>query len=280
MGISSRRFHECHFIMIKNHHFNPTSRLLPIMATELLYLKDMSLLSSPAQVIAIDPLAKTVTLNRTPFYPQGGGQPSDRGTLKSSTDTFDVTAVKKSPATGDVLHFLSSVVGLETGQTVETQVDAETRNLHTRSHSAGHLLDHAIEDLALPFEVRSAYHFLPSPYVEYAIVDPSIDISPEYLKSLSGNLETAANSIVAEAIPVQVYNSSVSELSPWRQKLIPEAVKQSGNVRLVKFDRAGLLPVPCSGTHVNNSSQIKPIRIKKISVDKEKRTIRVTYLLS
>ena len=250
------------------------------MATELLYLKDMSLLAASAQITAIDPVAKTIILNRTPFYPQGGGQPSDRGTIKTPLSTFNVTAVKKSPTTGDVLHFLNSVDSLEPGQTVETEVDPETRSLHTRAHSAGHLLDHAVEDLALPFEVRSAYHFLPSPYVEYAIVDPSIDISPEYLKSLQATLEPAANAIVAEAMPVQVYNSSISELSEWRQKLLPEAVKQSGNVRLVKFDRSGLLPVPCSGTHVTNSEQIRPIRIKKISVDKEKRTIRVTYLLS
>lgn len=250
------------------------------MTTELLYLQDMSLLSASAQILSIDPLAKTVTLTRTPFYPQGGGQPSDRGTITTPTGSFTVTAVKKSPATGHVLHFLTFVDGLEPGQFVDAQVDADTRNLHTRAHSAGHLLDHAIEDLALPFEVRSAYHFLPSPYVEYAIVDPAIDINPEYLKSLQATLETAANIIVAEAMPVQVYDSSVSELSPWRQNLLPESVKQSGVVRLVKFDRAGLLPVPCSGTHVTNSSEIKPIRIKKISVDKEKRTIRVTYLLS
>ena len=247
--------------------------------TELLYLKDMSLLSSSAQIIAVDPLAKTIILDRTPFYPQGGGQPSDRGTLKSSSTTFEVTAVKKSPITGDILHFLNTVDTLHPGQSVETHVDPETRSLHTRVHSAGHLLDHAVEDLAFPFEVRSAYHFLPSPYVEYAIVDLSIDISPEYLKSLQFTLEKASNSIVNEAIPVEVYNSSVSDLSPWRQNLLPEAVKQSGTVRLVKFDRAGLNPVPCSGTHVTNSSQIKPIRIKKISVNKEKRTIRVTYVL-
>lgn len=249
-------------------------------ATDLLYLKDMSLLSSSAQIVSVDPIAKTVILDRTPFYPQGGGQPSDRGTLKSSFTTFEVTAVKKAPGSGDILHFLKTVDTLQPGQTVETQIDPETRSLHTRAHSAGHLLDHAIEDLALPFEVRSAYHFLPSPYVEYAIVDLSIDITPEYLKSLQNNLESAANSIVNEAIPVEVYNSSVSDLSSWRQNLLPETVKQAGTVRLVKFDRTGLNPVPCSGTHVTNSSQIKPIRIKKISVNKEMRTIRVTYLLS
>ena len=248
--------------------------------TDLLYLKDMSLLSSQAQILAVDPLAKTVILDRTPFYPQGGGQPSDRGTFTaSSTTTYQVTAVKKSPA-GDILHYLDSIDSLQPGQTVHTQVHSDTRNLHTRAHSAGHLLDHAIEDLTLPFEVRSAYHFLPSSYVEYAICDPSIDITSEYLKTLQDTLETAANVIVSEAIPVEVYNGHVSDLSPWRQNLLPEQVKQAGNVRLVKFNRSGLHPVPCSGTHVTNSSEIKPIRIKKISVDREKRTIRVTYLLS
>jgi Ser-tRNA(Ala) deacylase AlaX len=249
-------------------------------STTLLYLQDQSLLSSSAEILAVDPQSRTVILSETPFYPQGGGQPSDRGALKLGDKVFQVTAVKKSPATGDILHHLETVESLQIGQTVETQVDADTRMLHTRAHSAGHLLDHAIEDVCLPFEVRSAYHFLPSPYVEYAVSDQSIDLTPEYLKNLQETLETAANRIVNEAMPVEIYTGSVSELSSWRQNLLPEAVKIAGTVRLIKFNRAGLHPVPCSGTHVANTSQIKPIRIKKISLNKEQRTIRVTYLIS
>jgi Ser-tRNA(Ala) deacylase AlaX len=53
-----------------------------------------------------------------------------------------------------------------------------------------------------------------------------------------------------------------------------------GSVRLIRFEREGFEPVPCSGTHVTNSALIKPIKIKKIKVIQEKRSIRVTYLLT
>lgn len=247
--------------------------------TSLLYLKDMSLLTAPARILAIDPTSISVILDQSPFYPQGGGQASDKGTLTFGSTALQVTAVKKDPATGAIAHFLSSVDNLSTGLEVLCSVDPLTRSLNTRCHSAGHLLDHAVEDLHLPLEVRSAYHFLTGPYVEYAFVDDSIDLTPEYLKELQGKLQDAANKIVAEGIPVTVYEDKVSELPGWRQDLIPEAVRLSGSVRLVKFEKQGYDPVPCSGTHVTNSSLIKPIVVKRISLNREKRTIRVSYII-
>ena len=241
---------------------------------------DMSRLKAPATITSLVPALKAVILDQTPFYPQGGGQPSDKGSLTVAGRVFSVQAVKKD-AEGAVLHYLDPFEEalLPVGQAVECEVDAQVRDLNTRAHSAGHLLDHAVEDLKLPFEVRGAFHFLPGPYVEYAIVDDRIVIDQAYLASLKETLVEAANKIVAEAMTVQVYTGSINDLSDWRQELLPAAVRESGVVRLVRFCREGLLPVPCSGTHVTNSAQIRPISIKKISQDKEKRTIRVTYLL-
>lgn len=249
------------------------------MSTSLLYLRNMSLLTSPARILAVDAAAKSVILDQSPFYPQGGGQASDTGTLTRGSSSFQVTAVKKEPTTGNVLHFLSSVAELSAGDEVNCSVDPVTRDLNSRCHSAGHLLDHAVEDLQLPLEVRSAYHFLTGPYVEYAFVDDSIQLTPEYLKELQAKLQEAGNKIVEAAIPVTVYNGFVSDLSPWRQDLLPEAVKLSGEVRLVKFEKQGYEPVPCSGTHVTSSALIKPIVVRKISLNKEKRTIRVSYII-
>jgi alanyl-tRNA synthetase len=249
--------------------------------TKLLYLLDVACLKASARITSLLPEIKAITLDQTPFYAQGGGQPSDKGTISVKERTFAVTAVKKD-AEGNILHFLHDDAEgfLQVGEEVECSVDPTIRDLNTRAHSAGHLLDHAVEDLKLPFEVRGAFHFLPGPYVEYAIVDDSIVLDQAYLSALKESLKTAANAIVAEAMPVQVYSGSVNDLSEWRQGLLPAAVKESGSVRLVRFCREGLLPVPCSGTHVTDSALIKPICIKKISHDKEKRTIRVTYLLS
>ena len=252
------------------------------VSTKLLYLKDMSLRTSLARIVAVDPLSGSIVLDQSPFYPQGGGQASDKGTLSVGAISFDVAAVKKDPGTGNISHFISSSVhdwNSIAGAEVVCHVDPLTRDINSRCHSAGHLLDHAVEDLHLPLEVLSAYHFIAGPYVEYAFVDDSVELTPEYLKDLQGKLQETANKIVEESIPVTVYDGNVCDLPSWRQDLIPEAVRLSGSVRLVKFEKQGYDPVPCSGTHVTNSAQIKPIVVRKISLNREKRTIRVSYVI-
>ncbi|TEB17259.1 hypothetical protein C9890_0524, partial [Perkinsus sp. BL_2016] len=65
--------------------------------TKLLYLQDMTLLKSSARVLAVDSVTRTVILDHTPFYPQGGGQPSDKGTIiigGGDCAVFEVTSVK------------------------------------------------------------------------------------------------------------------------------------------------------------------------------------------
>lgn len=248
--------------------------------TRLLYLDNMAMLQAPGRILSVHPEAKAVVLDQTPFYVQGGGQPSDKGALSIAGRTFSVEAVKM--VNGTVLHYLEPFdnVLLKAGEQVQCSVDPVVRDLNTRAHSAGHLLDHATEDLDLDFQVRGAYHFLPGPYVEYRIADERITIDQAFLAQLAEALQAVANKIVAEAIPVDVYIGNVHDLPTWRQELIPSTVRESGKVRLVRFCREGLEPIPCSGTHVSNSVQIRPISIKRISQDKkDKRTIRVSYLL-
>ncbi len=253
--------------------------------TKLLYLQDidMSLLKASATITAIFPSLKAIELDQTPFYPQGCGQPSDKGSISlPSGQVLAVTSVKKDP-TGTILHYLLDSFDetvLKVGAQVECEVDVALRDLNTRAHSAGHILDHAVEDLKLPFRAGGGCHFLPGPYVEYTILDEAITIDQVYLTALKETLKEAANKLVAEDLPVQVHTESIDDDSERRLGPLPAACKESGMIRIVRFCRDGLIPIPCSGTHVTKSSEIKPISIKKISQYKEKRTIRVTYLLS
>lgn len=251
---------------------------------EVLYLQDMDLLTCSGTITQVDEDKRCVALDRTPFYPQGGGQQSDRGELIAPSWRVAVTAVKKA-ADGVPWHHIEgedlngdwwrSAVGTS----VTCHVNAPARTLNSRSHSAGHLLDHAAEELKLPVTVKHAFHFLPCPYVEYEVVDESMSLDKEALERLVRQMEDKANEIVARGVAVTVYDGRVEELSEWRQALIPAAVRESGTVRLIKFD--GFEPVPCSGTHVKNSAHIRPIKVKKIGLPhKDQRVIRVVYLLS
>ena len=234
-------------------------------------------------VKAADKLKKRLVLDQTVFYPQSGGQQSDVGFLHGLSK-LQVTAVKKDPSDGQVWHYVSGDVEEEKwlDAEVECEIDENVRMLNSRSHSAGHALDHAAEDLNLPVEVRGACHFLPYPYVEYEYADANqIPANKEAIEKLQKDLEEAANRIISANIEVTVYTGKVSELSEWRQALLPEPVLREGTVRLIKFCAPQYHPVPCSGTHVRNSSQIKPIKVRKISQPDKTRPgfIRVSYLL-
>lgn len=72
--------------------------------TELLCQTDSYLKEFDAEIVGVDAEFRTVTLDRTTFYPGGGGQPADVGLLAVNGIEFPVTKVKKSGA--DVLHFI------------------------------------------------------------------------------------------------------------------------------------------------------------------------------
>lgn len=84
-----------------------------------------------------------VTTEETIFYVQGGGQPTDTGSMTadgSDTESFTVAAVRKA-SDGLVLHFgRFSGKAFTPGQAVKQSVDAEKRNLYSRIHDAGHIV--------------------------------------------------------------------------------------------------------------------------------------------
>jgi misacylated tRNA(Ala) deacylase len=105
--------------------------------TELLYQLDSYLREFDATVAAVDPSGSRVVLDRTAFYPGGGGQPYDLGALASGGSTARVTQVKKE---GDqVWHWLDGPLPAES-QPVGGAIDWERRYLLMRTHTAMHIL--------------------------------------------------------------------------------------------------------------------------------------------
>ena len=91
--------------------------------------------------------------DETIFYVQGGGQPSDTGSITTETATFEVNSVRH-PAEGhQVLHFgrfanSSAKDGFEAGKKVKQEINGAKRDLHSRLHTAGHILGLAINHLS------------------------------------------------------------------------------------------------------------------------------------
>ena len=139
------------------------------METKLLYLEDFTRLECDAKIVerSQENGKEILILDATVFYPQGGGQPYDTGVIESASGRFLVEEVRFMD--GAVRHIGHFEWGeLVIGDTVQCHVDAERRLLHSRIHSAGHLVDLAVAELGLPWTPGKGYHFPQGPYVEYA----------------------------------------------------------------------------------------------------------------
>src|SRR3954469_5043652 len=110
--------------------------------TEELFREDATLLECDAVVTAVD--ERGVQLDRTVFYPHGGGQAGDRGELVLADGrTIAIADTRKGETPGEIVHVLANPddrAALALGATVRARIDAARRRAHMRFHTATHLL--------------------------------------------------------------------------------------------------------------------------------------------
>ncbi|MBL4754808.1 MAG: hypothetical protein JKY52_14585, partial [Flavobacteriales bacterium] len=130
--------------------------------TSLQYLSDASL-SSEAKILGIEEtdFGPAVILDKTIFYPQGGGQPCDHGVIRFASEAINVISVRFDE--GIVYHFIEQAVELPIGEIVELLVNKERRELNSRIHTAGHLIDTAMINCGYDYHPTKGYHFPDSP---------------------------------------------------------------------------------------------------------------------
>jgi len=225
------------------------------MQTKLIYMEHMHQHTCTATIINVkkEGGVATVVLDQTVFYPKGGGQPYDTGVISNDHGVFSVTEVRYDD--GVVNHIGTFEVGeFSVGETVTCEVDVDTRKIHTRLHSAGHLLDIAIKDLNLKWKPGKGYHFPQGPYVEY-----SGSVHKDELEAIAQSIETKCKEIILRNIETRIEFS--------------ETKTQDGKpLRTVYYGDIG---IPCGGTHVPNLKDINRVTIRKIKQDKG--VIRVSY---
>ena len=180
-----------------------------------------------------------IILEDTPFYAQGGGQPSDTGVIEGSDGAFlKVEQVKW--VEDEIVHYCEAEKGggLEMGE-VKCKVDEEKRAWHCRIHSAGHLIDAAMEALSVPCTPSKAYHFPEGPYVEYQ----SSAASEIEVKAL----QQCIDKLIEEDLPIKMH---------WQ-----------GDSRLITIGQ--FKPTPCGGTHSLKTGELRGASIKKVSMKKK-----------
>lgn len=205
------------------------------MATEKLYYQDAHQAQFQATVLSCRPgkHGYDVVLDRTCFYPEGGGQPGDTGVLSGVrvTDTHE--------ADGEIVHYCEAP--LSEGQTVEGTIDYERRFEFMQLHTGEHILSGVIHR-RFGYE-NVGFHM----GADFVTIDLSGMLTPEQVQSV----EAEANEWIWKNVPVEV-----SYPDPEALKTIPYRSKKelTGAVRITAFPGADMCA--CCGTHVLRSGQV------------------------
>jgi len=230
--------------------------------TEELFREDPRLASCAAQVTAID--ERGIRLDRTVFYPHGGGQAGDRGVLTLADGrTVPIADTKKGAEPGEIVHVPSSgadLSGLHAGAVVTAQIDWARRHRHMRFHTATHLLCALIPHPVDGCSITADYARL-----DFHMVEPlDKDELTRGLARLIGEAHAVSHRWISEdeldANPQLVRSMSV------------QPPRGLGRVRVMAIDGVDLQP--CGGTHVANTAEIGTVIVTKIE-KKSAKTRRV-----
>ena len=231
--------------------------------SEALFRDDAYRRETEAKVVRIEPAG--IVLDRTVFYPRGGGQAGDAGILRSAggreiaiADTVkgEGEAIVHVPAPGQE----ALVAALKPGDAMTARIDWERRHRHMRFHTATHLLCAIVPHQTNGCSITAGYARL-----DFDMVEP---LDREHL-------ERELERLVAGAHDVRTVWITDEELDAKPDLVRTMSVKPPrgvGRVRLLEIDGVDLQP--CGGTHVANTREIGALKVVKIE-KKSARTRRV-----
>jgi len=206
--------------------------------TDRLYYNDSYLIRFEAEVLEADAERRRIYLDRTAFYPESGGQPSDAGQL-GGIDVEDIV-----DEDSRIVHVLRESL---TDTRVSGLVDWPRRFDHMQQHTGQHLLSAVLVDM---FDAATVSFHLGA---EACTIDIARTLEPSEIR----RAELRANEIVFENRPVAVsYQDSTEDLA------LRKPTEREGTIRIVAIqdlDRSA-----CGGTHVRATGEIGPILIRKL----------------
>jgi misacylated tRNA(Ala) deacylase len=236
------------------------------MTTELLFRDDAYLKTANARVTALH--EGGIELDRTVFYPLGGGQMGDTGTLlRANGERIAIADTRKGDTVNSVLHIPAPAAAqLEIGETLTLEIDWERRYSLMRLHTALHVMSCVVVAPVTGGNIAP----------DKGRLDFDIDMSLLDAE----RIERETNALIERGIATETVWITDEELDA-RPELVKTMSVQpprgAGRVRLLKI--AGIDLQPCGGTHVRNISEIGAIRVLKIRSE-GKRNKRVEIALA
>jgi alanyl-tRNA synthetase len=217
--------------------------------TERLYYQDPYLKEFTARVVRMTD--DGVVLDRTAFFPTGGGQPCDLGTLNG----IEVTDVKE--VGDDVVHAIAQPIEGE----VRGVIDWERRRDHMQQHHGQHLLSEAF--LQVAGAQTASFHL--------GRQESSIDLDRPVTPLDVERSETLANMVVFEGRPVRIGYFSPEEVRALPLRKAPPDQSRIRVVQVQDFDCQA-----CCGTHPRTSAEVGVIQVT--GVERQKGTSRVSFV--
>jgi len=221
------------------------------MTTELLFRNDAYLRTATARVVAVS--ERGIELDRTIFYPQGGGQMGDTGMLvREDGERIAITDTRKGEAPDSVLHVVAAGTAMPAvGEQVALEIDWARRYALMRLHTALHVMSCVVVAPVTGGNIAP----------DKARLDFDIDMS--LLDAERITRET--NALIERGVATETVWITDEEMDA-RPELVKTMSVQpprgSGRVRLLRIP--GIDLQPCGGTHVANIGEIGAIRVLKI----------------
>jgi len=220
--------------------------------TDELFREDATLAECDARVVHVD--ERGVRLDRTVFYPHGGGQAGDRGELVLADGrTVAIADTRKGEAPGEIVHVPANaddVSLLAPGAAVHARIDVARRRAHMRFHTATHLLcaliPHPVDGCSITADYARLDFHMTEPLDKDAI-------------------EAGLARLVAEAHPVShrwITDAELDANPGLVRSMSVQPPRGTGRVRLLEIEGVDLQP--CGGTHVANTSEIGALVVRKI----------------
>ncbi|VAW19159.1 Ser-tRNA(Ala) deacylase @ Gly-tRNA(Ala) deacylase [hydrothermal vent metagenome] len=232
--------------------------------TEEIFRADAYKKSCAAQVLQIN-ARDGIVLNRTVFYPNGGGQPGDLGAIEAADGRRTDIATTVYDGERQIVHVPSSPSGLKPGDTVRAVVNWDVRYRRMRMHTCMHLLS-----VILPYPVTGGQLTETAGRLDFDIREAGLDRD-----ALTGKL----NALIGEDQPVACEWITEAELDAQPELVKTMAVKPPRGGERIRLIRIGACDLqPCGGTHVARTGEIGPVTITKIEKKGARnRRVRVAF---
>jgi misacylated tRNA(Ala) deacylase len=219
--------------------------------TELLFRDDAYARHCDATVTVVD--ERGIRLDRTVFYPLGGGQSGDVGVLVTADGaTIRIVDTVKGDGADEIIHVPETgAAAPRAGTSVRAQIDWERRHRHMRFHTCLHLLCAVV-----PYPVTGGRIAADKAHLDFDLQGATID---------KAEIETKLNALVAaghRATPRWISDEELAASPDLVKTMSVAPPRGAGRVRLMEIPGVDLQA--CGGTHVANTAEIGPIAVLKI----------------